>query len=248
MEGYTYQGSNALNVRKEHSLALTGAHRPPDKSAGTTVNAESIGRNEQTDMTRNLGTVQQQQDKQMPSADAAVGLEGGGIDGADARQQNSEFRVGVRLHSRGCRWPDNTTSSEMRAWSEGFWVSLVVAFGAPSIGQVPGRGGASLFCVSSSLCLRFDRASERGSAMHVFDTLLLHFRLHLLIKMPEFRRTELQHKYSSSSTRTAAYHTYLYSYKSAKRMFLSQQSDFSGTAGHIIQTLARCEGTLQLCL
>lgn len=163
---------------------------PPDKSARTTVNAEQrvLAGTSRPDMTRDLGTVQQQQEKQMPGAEAAVGLEGGGIDGADTRQQNSEFRVGMRLHSRGCRWPDNTTSSEMRTWSEGFWVSLVVAFGAPYIGRLAGRGGASFFCVSSSLCLWFDRASERGSAMHA---LLLHFRLDLLTKMPEFRRADL---------------------------------------------------------
>lgn len=90
-------------------------------------------------MARDLEPMQQQQEKQVPSAEAAVGLEGGDIGGADARQQNSEIGVGVRLNAGGCRWPDNTSANEMQAWSERLWVSLAMVVGASSVGRIPGK-------------------------------------------------------------------------------------------------------------
>ena len=104
-------------------------------------------------MVEDMETAQQHQGKKIIGAEAAARLGGGDIDDADAQQQNSEFRIGVTLHSTGCRWPDNTSSSELRSWSEEFWVSLAVVLGESAVSRVSGEGSAASFGGCSSLYL-----------------------------------------------------------------------------------------------
>lgn len=132
-------------------------------------------------MARDLEPMQQEQEKQVPSAEVAVGPEGGDNDGAnDARQLTSEFGVGVRLNARGCRWPDNTSASEMRAWSARLWVSLAMVVGASSVDRTPGRRRPPSFCVCFTPVLVVAIVLLIASwfcTMHVFDAFLLFFRL-----------------------------------------------------------------------
>lgn len=59
-----------------------------------------------------------------PGVETGTGPEGGEVDGGNMLQSDSEFRVRVSLHNRGCRWPDNASEKERQAWTTAFWVSI----------------------------------------------------------------------------------------------------------------------------
>lgn len=105
-----------------------------------------------SDVPGDMEVVQQQQGQQISGAEAAKGLAGGEVDGVVAGQKHSEFWMRVSLHSRGCRWPANASSSEKRTWGEGFTVSRYSGSQDTCCWLGTWRGKWGLLCCLCSAC------------------------------------------------------------------------------------------------